>query len=158
MSPAKLVLNGPRPSALRIVSKDSHVIQKPTSSSHVTSQVIKVTKQQRQQPVIIYTHSPKIIHTKPKDFMALVQKLTGINSRSDDIQEEEDQKIRSDGHHEENNESVTGDDNKFYVPEIPLFTPNNNSSSNLFFSPTTIFGSFSPSFLDFLNIKELPEY
>lgn len=36
--------------------------------------------QQRHHPVIIYTHSPKIIHTNPRDFMALVQKLTGLSS------------------------------------------------------------------------------
>ncbi|OWM89227.1 hypothetical protein CDL15_Pgr010514 [Punica granatum] len=32
----------------------------------------------QRQPVIIYTHSPKVIHTQPQDFMALVQKLTGL--------------------------------------------------------------------------------
>nr|GMC73901.1 VQ motif-containing protein 20-like [Ipomoea batatas] len=31
-------------------------------------------------PVVIYTHSPKIIRTHPKDFMALVQKLTGYSA------------------------------------------------------------------------------
>nr|GMC69489.1 VQ motif-containing protein 20-like [Ipomoea batatas] len=34
---------------------------------------------QPRHPVIIYTHSPKVIHTQPKDFMALVQKLTGFS-------------------------------------------------------------------------------
>jgi len=34
--------------------------------------------------VIIYTHSPKIIHTQPRDFMALVQKLTGLSRSSPD--------------------------------------------------------------------------
>uniref|UniRef100_A0A7N0TU49 VQ domain-containing protein n=1 Tax=Kalanchoe fedtschenkoi TaxID=63787 RepID=A0A7N0TU49_KALFE len=42
------------------------------------SQLIKKPPpQQHRHPVIIYTHSPKVIHTKPQDFMALVQKLTG---------------------------------------------------------------------------------
>ncbi|KAJ1405714.1 hypothetical protein SESBI_25627 [Sesbania bispinosa] len=41
-------------------------------------------QQQHRHPVIIYTHSPKVIHTHPKDFMALVQKLTGLNHTEDD--------------------------------------------------------------------------
>lgn len=36
------------------------------------------------QPVIIYTHSPKVIHTQPQDFMALVQKLTGLCRTEED--------------------------------------------------------------------------
>lgn len=85
-------INGARPSPLKI-NKDSHLIQKTTSSSSsssssssTTSSLITtvtatasttVSKQQR-HPVIIYTHSPKIIHTQARDFMALVQKLTGL--------------------------------------------------------------------------------
>ncbi|KAI6683404.1 hypothetical protein NL676_029317 [Syzygium grande] len=41
-------------------------------------------QQQQRHPVIIYTHSPKIIHTQPRDFMALVQKLTGLSRSSPD--------------------------------------------------------------------------
>ncbi|KAL8035177.1 hypothetical protein ABFX02_12G080000 [Erythranthe guttata] len=62
------MINGSRPSPLR-VNKDSHGIHKIPSK--------------RQQPVIIYTHSPKVIHAQARDFMALVQKLTG-KSRADD--------------------------------------------------------------------------
>ncbi|WZY95152.1 hypothetical protein YC2023_067481 [Brassica napus] len=36
------------------------------------------------QPVIIYTNTPKTIHTNPKDFMALVQKLTGMSNFEED--------------------------------------------------------------------------
>ncbi|KAK7306927.1 hypothetical protein VNO77_39561 [Canavalia gladiata] len=61
----KVVINGSRPSPL-MINKNSHLICKP--SSH---------KKQR-NPTIIYTQSPKVIHTKPRDFMALVQRLTGI--------------------------------------------------------------------------------
>ncbi|EYU40762.1 hypothetical protein MIMGU_mgv1a020379mg, partial [Erythranthe guttata] len=56
------MINGSRPSPLRI-NKDSHAIHKIPSK--------------RQQPVIIYTHSPKVIHAQARDFMAMVQKLTG---------------------------------------------------------------------------------
>lgn len=62
-------MNGTRPSPLKI-AKDSHFIQK---------------QQQKRQPVIIYTHSPKIIHTQARDFMALVQKLTGMSQSEDEI-------------------------------------------------------------------------
>ncbi|KAL7160967.1 hypothetical protein ACSBR2_041586 [Camellia fascicularis] len=79
------------PSHLKI-NKDSHFIKKSPSppssfsssaSSLATAVVAATTKPQHRHPVIIYTHSPKIIHTNPRDFMALVQKLTGL-SRSDD--------------------------------------------------------------------------
>lgn len=64
------VINGARPSPLQI-NKHSNVIQK--SSLH-----------HRKLPVIIYVRSPKIIHTQPSEFMALVQKLTGFMHQTDD--------------------------------------------------------------------------
>ncbi|XP_008445554.2 VQ motif-containing protein 20-like [Cucumis melo] len=84
------------PPSLKI-NKDSHLIRKsssssntssPSSSSSSTTSLVNgvptaVAKPPQRHPVIIYTHSPKIIHTHPRDFMALVQKLTGM-SRSDD--------------------------------------------------------------------------
>uniref|UniRef100_A0A5B6YV60 Putative VQ motif-containing protein 20 n=1 Tax=Davidia involucrata TaxID=16924 RepID=A0A5B6YV60_DAVIN len=88
---AKREINGFYPSPLKI-NKDSHFIKKlsPSSSSSSTSSLANcmaggttTTKPQQRHPVIIYTHSPKIIHTHPRDFMALVQKLTGL-SRSDE--------------------------------------------------------------------------
>ncbi|GLT43475.1 hypothetical protein SLA2020_174180 [Shorea laevis] len=94
MSPAKskATINGHRPSPLKI-SKDSHFIHKSSSSSSVIlPQEARMVQEQKQkqkqrQPVIIYTYSPKIIHTQPRDFMALVQKLTGLNSKYDDSDE-----------------------------------------------------------------------
>ncbi|XP_052134574.1 protein MKS1-like [Oryza glaberrima] len=38
------------------------------------------SRQQHKQPVIIYTHSPKVIRTSPRDFMSIVQRLTGLDS------------------------------------------------------------------------------
>lgn len=79
------------PTPLKI-KKDSHFISKssPLSSSTSLSSTIGVvgsTKpQQHRHPVIIYTHSPKVIHTHPRDFMALVQKLTGM-SRKDAVEQ-----------------------------------------------------------------------
>ncbi|XVF84771.1 hypothetical protein PTKIN_Ptkin17bG0065400 [Pterospermum kingtungense] len=86
MSPSTrkdLLINGLRPSPLKI-SKDSHLIQKPGAAP---------AQPKRQGPVIIYTHSPKIIHTQARDFMALVQKLTGF-SRSDEVNETEPSRRR----------------------------------------------------------------
>lgn len=84
-------INGPRPLPLRI-NKDSHVIHKPSSSSSSHQAVIENSGHSlapkhhgmsaKRQPVIIYTHSPKVIHAQARDFMALVQKLTGL-SRSE---------------------------------------------------------------------------
>ncbi|GLJ54245.1 hypothetical protein SUGI_1163470 [Cryptomeria japonica] len=58
----KTGIKGSRPAPLK-VSKDSHNCTK-----------IK--------PVIIYLRSPEVIHTQPKDFKALVQRLTGRSSSS----------------------------------------------------------------------------
>ncbi|KAF7819882.1 VQ motif-containing protein 20 [Senna tora] len=62
------------------IHRDSHSIKKSSSTSSASSTL--VNKPIQRHPVIIYTHSPKVIHTHPRDFMALVQKLTGLH-RSD---------------------------------------------------------------------------
>uniref|UniRef100_K4ALE6 VQ domain-containing protein n=1 Tax=Setaria italica TaxID=4555 RepID=K4ALE6_SETIT len=83
------------------VHRDSHSIHKatasPPSSSSTNSSVSSSSnaaitstshrpppapapRPQQQQPVIIYTHSPKVIRTNPRDFMSIVQKLTGLDS------------------------------------------------------------------------------
>ncbi|KAJ8753680.1 hypothetical protein K2173_026356 [Erythroxylum novogranatense] len=76
--------NGFCPPPLR-VNTDSYMINKKSSSSSSSLGVNRSSKTLQRHPVIIYTHSPKVIHTHPKDFMALVQKLTGL-SRSDSDQ------------------------------------------------------------------------
>ncbi|CBI35491.3 unnamed protein product, partial [Vitis vinifera] len=63
----------PRPTPLK-VRKDSHKIRKPP--------VVPQPQAQHPPPVIIYTVSPKIIHTQPSEFMTLVQRLTGLSSSS----------------------------------------------------------------------------
>ncbi|KAK7311470.1 hypothetical protein RJT34_09636 [Clitoria ternatea] len=70
-------LQGPRPAPLRL-NKDSHKIKKPPLAPQQPSQ----PQPPPRQPVIIYTVSPKIIHTTPGDFMNLVQRLTGSSSSS----------------------------------------------------------------------------
>ncbi|AES76679.1 hypothetical protein MtrunA17_Chr6g0484311 [Medicago truncatula] len=91
-------VNGLLPPHLKI-NKDSHFIKKSSpsppssssSSSSSTSSAMMNTMvasnkppQQHRSPVIIYTHSPRVIHTQPKDFMALVQKLTGLSRSEED--------------------------------------------------------------------------
>ncbi|KAJ6998048.1 nuclear speckle RNA-binding protein B-like [Populus alba x Populus x berolinensis] len=66
-------LQGPRPPALKI-RKDSHKIKKPP--------VAPKPSHQPRPPVIIYTLSPKVIHTNPNDFMNLVQRLTATSTSS----------------------------------------------------------------------------
>ncbi|XP_027123441.2 VQ motif-containing protein 20-like [Coffea arabica] len=70
------------------INRDSHFIKKssPSSSSSSSSSSLVNKPAQQRHPVIIYTHSPKVIHTHPKDFMALVQKLTGLSRSSEDDQ------------------------------------------------------------------------
>ncbi|KAK2453313.1 protein MKS1 [Trifolium repens] len=70
-SKKELQLQGPRPTPLRI-NKNSHKIKKPPLGPQA----------QIRQPVIIYTVSPKIIHTTPSEFMSLVQRLTGSSNSS----------------------------------------------------------------------------
>ncbi|XP_057503759.1 protein MKS1-like [Actinidia eriantha] len=68
-SPRRELL-GPRPPPLR-VHKDSHKIKKPP---------LVPAHHHHRPPVIIYTVSPKVIHTNPSEFMKLVQRLTGTSS------------------------------------------------------------------------------
>ncbi|GFP85356.1 hypothetical protein PHJA_000679300 [Phtheirospermum japonicum] len=85
------VINGPRSSPLRI-NKDSHAIHKSSSfsSSSPSHNHQPVSgggaarhhggaSAAKRPPVIIYTQSPRIIHTQAHEFMTLVQKLTGLD-------------------------------------------------------------------------------
>lgn len=121
------------------ISKDSHSIKKST------------LPQLRHHPVIIYTHSPKVIHTHPRDFKALVQKLTGM-SRPDEesVKDKRSSDPKSSNSDMDDGKKIVGnDDNEFssltreenfgslgdqinscidqrspYFSNIPIFTPN----------------------------------
>ncbi|KAK3411474.1 protein MKS1 [Eucalyptus grandis] len=98
-SPPKkeLPLQGPRPAPLR-VSKQSHAVQKPprphqlphqaVSSSwaprptHLPAVAPAVAGADRQKPTIIFDISPKVIHVEERNFMSIVQQLTGSSSTS----------------------------------------------------------------------------
>ncbi|GLJ14155.1 hypothetical protein SUGI_0227160 [Cryptomeria japonica] len=69
---ARKELQGPRPAPLK-VSRESHQVRKPPLPI------------QYRPPVIIYAHSPKIIHTQAGEFMTLVQRLTGRSASNPDL-------------------------------------------------------------------------
>ncbi|TKY50842.1 VQ motif-containing protein 8 [Spatholobus suberectus] len=157
----KKVINGPRPSSL-VINKDSHMIRKP--STCVDAAEAKLHRPQRINPIIIYTQSPKVIHTKAKDFMALVQRLTGRSSTNDDVstgslpQEASDNfgSSLSDGSNNNSNETSSslrrGDEawvkgganvslpqlspSHLDFADMPLFTPN---SSDFFFPSRSVY-------------------
>ncbi|XP_076937844.1 VQ motif-containing protein 8, chloroplastic-like [Bidens hawaiensis] len=131
-----IIINGPRPSPLKL-KQESHTIHK-HHHHHQQKQIPK--------PVIIYIHSPETIHTKPHEFMALVQKLTGHSSDKDQEQQQKKNKtLKQDGYDLNvsddsgvTNESMKSKSPMFKTPsnpcvaDIPLFTPN---MSDFFFSP-----------------------
>ncbi|RZC52817.1 hypothetical protein C5167_021238 [Papaver somniferum] len=84
----ELQLQGPRPPPLKVLLKDSiHslsnkvISKKPITGINHDSRHQFVGRRRRSnlgnQPIVIHLRSPKIIHTRPQDFMDLVQQLTG---------------------------------------------------------------------------------
>ncbi|XP_076924335.1 VQ motif-containing protein 8, chloroplastic-like [Bidens hawaiensis] len=153
-----ILINGPRPLPLKL-KQESHTIHK-HHHHHQQKQIRK--------PVVIYLHTPKIIHTKPHEFMALVQKLTGHSSDKDQGKQQKKTKkktLKQEGYdlnvNELSNDSgVTQESMKLkspmfktpsnpYVADIPLFTPN---TSDFFFSPQRF---LSPSSMIEI-MKDLP--
>lgn len=97
-------LQGPRPSPLKVI-KDSIYITKnirkpaiiiPINHNNSPHQLMGCRRRRRSrqasnnndgrgrhgQPLVIHLKSPKIIHTRPQDFMVLVQQLTGNNNNN----------------------------------------------------------------------------
>ncbi|GFY94197.1 hypothetical protein Acr_09g0006430 [Actinidia rufa] len=74
-TPTRKQLQGPRPPQLK-VRRESHAIRKPPKAP-------PPPPPPPPQPVIIYSVSPKVIHTTVSDFMPLVQRLTGSSSAGD---------------------------------------------------------------------------
>ncbi|CAI9108997.1 OLC1v1008720C1 [Oldenlandia corymbosa var. corymbosa] len=80
-------LQGPRPAPLK-VNKDSHKIRKPPVAPQLHHPPQQphlpppAAANNNRQPVVIYTVSPKVIHTTVNDFMNLVQRLTGPSPRA----------------------------------------------------------------------------
>jgi hypothetical protein len=61
-------LRGPRPHALKVSSS-------PPPSSRQSAK--KSAGDRGAAPVIVYEHTPKIVHARPDEFMTVVQRLTG---------------------------------------------------------------------------------
>ncbi|KAE9587225.1 hypothetical protein Lal_00004988 [Lupinus albus] len=74
-------LQGSLPTPLR-VKKDSNKIKKSRSAP---APRLSMPQPPQREPIIIYTVSPKVIHTTPGDFMNLVQRLTGSSSSSSSL-------------------------------------------------------------------------
>ncbi|XP_057477468.1 VQ motif-containing protein 8, chloroplastic-like [Actinidia eriantha] len=128
MSPVRAI-NGQRPPQLRI-KKDSHVIAKKVNHT--------AEHGQNHHPIIIYAHSPKIIHAKPRDFMAIVQKLTGLSPRPQNLDSSSNLNEGSKPDRVSNSSETSSSSPKFdaapnqFLADMPLFTPN---SANFFLSP-----------------------
>ncbi|XP_022774847.1 VQ motif-containing protein 20-like [Durio zibethinus] len=154
------------------VSKDSHLIKKSVSSSSSSSAasslgVTGTTKpQQQRHPVIIYTHSPKVIHTHPKDFMSLVQKLTGFSRNEDDHHNHHHAPHQSKGENgtasaEEDSKRINNDDNEsslVVTDENCEGQVNSCSVPPLFEPPPAPFLAnipvFTPNSADFLCVNQ----
>ncbi|XP_055826551.1 nuclear speckle RNA-binding protein B [Solanum dulcamara] len=125
------------------INKDSCYIKK---SQH--------QHQQRHHPVIIYTHSPKIIHTNPCDFMSLVQKLTGLSSHHHPNSDSDTNYHEIDSNSDENhnsscNAAVVNSSFPCCIPTgQPIFDPPNTSENGDAYSQN-IHNDFGDS-LDFL--------
>ncbi|CAI0377908.1 unnamed protein product [Linum tenue] len=136
------------------VNKDSRAIIKTSSSASSLAVAGSAKPPPQRHPVIIYTHSPKVIHTHPRDFMALVQKLTGL-SRSDQDPAADPSPSSSQG---ENHNIINNSNNKIGGggenednESSSVITEENcgdgqqaNSSSNTFV-PSSIFESPPPN-------------
>lgn len=112
-------LQGPRPPRLN-VRMESHAIKKPAPAGppppaqaqhgrrdHQTQQ-----QQPARAPVIIYDASPKVIHAKPSEFMAIVQRLTGPGSGAPPVPHEAGQE------HQQTDDDMLGQ--PFLPPELLL--------------------------------------
>lgn len=88
MPSTKRELNGLRPPTLN-VNKTSWEIKKPAATDR-RPQLHCQRRRQRQfqplhpPPVVMYVHTPKIVHAAPHEFRALVQRLTGNSPSSSD--------------------------------------------------------------------------
>ncbi|CAN6297519.1 unnamed protein product [Urochloa humidicola] len=65
-SPSKRGLRGPRPQPLKV-----------SASSRGSSPTASASKSSSKKPVIVYEHTPKVVHARPQEFMTVVQRLTG---------------------------------------------------------------------------------
>ncbi|XP_021975424.1 VQ motif-containing protein 20-like [Helianthus annuus] len=133
-------------------TKDSNFIHclPPPSSTEKTK---PVEQQPPPRPLIIYTHSPKVIHTQPRDFMALVQKLTGYTRPLEDTQRAKCQANIDDNEStsvvtEEHGSSVNHDINSCFVEGgVGVAPPPFRLGFDPYFNPTPVFPTNRVDFL-----------
>ncbi|KAL3654419.1 hypothetical protein CASFOL_004100 [Castilleja foliolosa] len=129
------VINDPHSSPLRI-NKDSHAIHKSSSfPSHHHRPISgggSAKHAAKRPPVIIYTQTPRVIHTQAHEFMTLVQKLTGLDrageEKDDQIHTKSDQSestIDNGSMSKEDKDSVHNNNNNY------VWYEENESSSDL---------------------------
>lgn len=141
-TPINSIIHGPRPSLLKIKTPSSLSTQRQQKQKHQSKDM--------NDPVIIYVASPKIIHARPQDFMALVQSLTG-RSPNTRLERIDDHSVsRSEGSFASGNDSRNADSSKVLsslikspnvdlnepakfacMSDIPLYTP---TGLDLFYS------------------------
>uniref|UniRef100_A0ACD5X548 Uncharacterized protein n=1 Tax=Avena sativa TaxID=4498 RepID=A0ACD5X548_AVESA len=63
-------LRGPRPQALKVSSSSPPPSARPSN------------KKSNAAPLIVYEHTPKVVHARPDEFMTVVQRLTGMRPAS----------------------------------------------------------------------------
>ncbi|CAL9772939.1 unnamed protein product [Musa acuminata subsp. burmannicoides] len=81
-SSSRRELQGPRPPPLK-VSRDSCRVKKPATAAALSrGEREHEHEHEHREPVVVYLHTPKVFHTRPQDFMSLVQRLTGKSSSS----------------------------------------------------------------------------
>jgi len=89
---------------------------------------------QQRAPLIIYTHSPKTIHTNPKDFMSLVQKLTGMSPSehpTDHNVSSDYKKVRTSESHMRTKDRNPSENDKYEtVVKIETLSNSSNNSSD----------------------------
>nr|XP_051230372.1 protein MKS1-like [Lolium perenne] len=67
-------LRGPRPKALKVSSSPSPTSRPSTKKNSASDGGAA--------PVIVYEHTPKVVHARPHEFMTVVQRLTGMRPAS----------------------------------------------------------------------------
>ncbi|GJU20619.1 VQ motif-containing protein 20 [Tanacetum coccineum] len=169
-------------SSLKITKNSTFIPRLPPSSSTGSSSndnalTNKPHAQQQpppRRPVIIYTHSPKVIHTHPRDFMALVQKLTGYTPPPQEGTQRMQERCGQ-GNNVEDNESansVVTEEHGTSVSDVPqvnsCFVDNNGVGvasyrantgfDNPYLNPTPVFSTNPNDFMCAPSTHQLPFY
>uniref|UniRef100_A0A0E0KJY7 VQ domain-containing protein n=1 Tax=Oryza punctata TaxID=4537 RepID=A0A0E0KJY7_ORYPU len=70
-------LRGPRPLPLKVSSSSRGSSPSSSSAAAGSKGASKKAAAAAAAPVIVYEHTPKVVHARPQEFMTVVQRLTG---------------------------------------------------------------------------------